>query len=171
MPDFFIEVGTSAEFQGFISIAKSQGHLISPTADAFTALVEGPNRKPIILVRLMWDRIMFAEENGLYSERPDAFSRLLTALGHEIYGNVRTFHSAISGSVRLSSQISSEIAAFRAGIDFIDRAIEKIGDDPALKKTAIDLQNARGRESRDLATWQDLAKCTGLLSTPKSELH
>lgn len=170
-PDFFIEVGTSAGFQKFLHLAMSQGQYLSPTADAFTTIVEGPSKRSVILVRLMWDRIMLKKENGLLCEREDAFSRLLTALGHEIYGNVRTFHSAISGGEKLSSQIRSEVAAFQAGIDFIDRAIEKIGNDPALKKTAIDLQNARGREAHGLATRQDWGRCNGILTIPKSMLH
>lgn len=102
--------------------------------DAYSIFLSDKPGSPVI-VRILWDEAMYLSLNDKSVERPDAFARLVTLLGHEIMGNVLSFISRrdfyespsfrYSEKVRSDEYKKSEVRAFTAGADFLEALISK----------------------------------------------
>lgn len=169
--DFIIEVTDSVAAKKDIVTHRAQGAILNSTADAYTMVLADHPKGPFV-VRLLWDKIAFETDKGKWVERPDAFVRMLAALGHEIYGNVRSFSERskillspqhrYSDKFVESDQIKFELAAFRAGTETLDRLINQAKSDPQFpEKTLKDLRAALKREHESLASWRKAALESG----------
>jgi len=128
--------------------------------DAYSVLIPEIPGTPV-LVTVLWDEATTEIKNSQRVERPDAFARVTTLLGHEISGNVLHYVSRRkffeSPQFRYSSQIQeqeymqSEIKAFTAGVEFLATLIQKFSSLlPA--KIIKDFESALVREKGLLAT-------------------
>lgn len=102
--------------------------------DAFSFMLpEDPLERVYVIVLV--DDAMYENQHGHRVERPGAFSRLVTLLGHEIYGNVASFkkHSAAvrssqfqySERFRANESLKSEVRAFTASVKFLETLLAK----------------------------------------------
>ncbi|MBN8536715.1 MAG: hypothetical protein J0M15_06655 [Deltaproteobacteria bacterium] len=131
--------------------------------DAYSLFYHDSPGSPII-VRVLWDEAMTEIKNGKSVERPDAFARLVTLLGHEIYGNVLNLRK--KREILESSQIKysetkqneewlkSEVSAFRSGIEFISTLLKRLGPQLSVKMKS-DFLAALEREKKSLSFYED----------------
>jgi hypothetical protein len=171
--DFILEVTDSAKADRDLAIqhAQAQGTRLSSSADAYTMAIENHPDSPQV-VRLLWDKVGFENHGGKWVERPDAFSRIVAALGHEIYGNVRSFmdsHEIFSNpgfryskEVVQKEQAKSEVKAFRAGMQTLERLIKFAEDKGFPRKIVADLRSALVREEAGLQSWEKRAAQLGV---------
>lgn len=163
--DFVIEITDSKRAENDVATHRAQGAVLSSQADAYTLVLADHPRGPFI-VRLFWDRLMAEMKNGVLVERTDAFTRLVAALGHEIYGNVITFKSRpniledpghrYSNKFQLSDQRQFEIAAFRAGAETLQRVIDFVAAKNLPEKMKTDFRAALEREKSALVKWENV---------------
>lgn len=163
--DFIIELTDSTRAAKDIAVHRAQGAILSSTADAYTLVLADHPRGPF-LVRLFWDRLMTESQNGVLVERSDAYARLVAALGHEIFGNVRTFKARsklledpvhrYSTKFQLSDQRQFEIAAFREGAKSLERVIEYTVELRLPDKMKADFRNSLERERLALRKWESV---------------
>ena len=161
-PNFIIEVTDSKTINKDIEAHRAQGAILSSTADAYTLVLAEHPKGPFI-VRLLWDKLTTEARNGQVFERPDAFIRVVAAVGHEIYGNVRTFHSRenvlldpshrYSNKFQLLDQTSFELAAFQAGLDTLHKVLELGQQKGFSDKMLSDIRAAIIRETDALTGW------------------
>ncbi len=121
-------------------------------AFTFTAATAGEGTELITFVFILVDRIFWSPTDG--KQHADAYIRLLTALGHEIYGNLPT-HLKLKLGVRpepatFEERQREEIAAFKAGIAFLKRY--QVSDAARAHKASF-LVSALERERASLETW------------------
>jgi hypothetical protein len=72
-----------------------------------------------IIVVILADKVFF---NAQRNEYPDAFSRLIVGLAHEIYGNVQHFlyfNLATATAQTMADRVAQQQNAFRASISFL----------------------------------------------------
>lgn len=134
--------------------------------DAFSAINPDRPGTPIV-VFVLWDEAMYLTTSTGKRERHDAFTRLVTLLGHEIYGNVayfmrtkKKFQSVRfrnSAMARNQEWIRSEVNAFAAGVRFIETMISKYGDRIGWKFTQ-DLNAALEREKAQYEVFKERLK-------------
>lgn len=161
--NFIIEVTTSEFATEDIGTHRAQGAILNDSADAYTMVLADHPNGPFI-VRLFWDRLTTEKRDGRWVERSDAFTRVVAALGHEIYGNVRTFHEKekvlndpshrYSDRFIKSDQAAFEIAAFGAGVETLERLIALSGSLRMPEKMQNDLKKAQAREQQAYLSWQ-----------------
>ncbi len=162
LPNFIIEVTDSKTMKTDIETHRAQGAILSSTADAYTLVLAEHPRGPFI-VRLLWDRLTTETREGRVVERSDAFIRVVAALGHEIFGNVRTFygrsHVLVDPSHRYSNkfvlldQAAFEVAAFKAGLETLHRVLELGQQKGFAEKLLSDIRVAIIRETNALTDW------------------
>lgn len=163
-PDFIIEVTDSKKARIDIETHRAQGVILSSTADAYTIVLAEHPRGPFI-VRLLWDRLTTVDVQGQAVERSDAFIRVVAALVHEIYGNVRSFNAKanllLDPSHRYSDKYQKfdqaffELRAFQAGIEALQR-LSDLGKRIGLPEKMLgDIRSATLRETAALAGWQE----------------
>lgn len=96
-------------------------------ADAQTILLlDKAGKNPEIFVYIFLDKIYFDEH---FNKRDDENVRVITALSHEIYGNVNAYLTSDPKESLVQNEIlriNKEIKAFRAGIQCLNRAIEEL---------------------------------------------
>lgn len=181
--DFLIEITDSRHIETEIESLQGRGAYFSKLSDAFTMILEDHPTGPFI-VRLFWDRLMFEHNGGTHKERADAFVRLVSALGHEIYGNVNNFKKMMtnnspsmltltapqSSKKYIEVQADLEIKAFSAGVHFLQNLITKF-EKHIPEKTLNDLVAAHQREKEALHTWvQLLNKKNNVLSLMNTKI-
>ncbi|MBY0372225.1 hypothetical protein K2X33_16205 [bacterium] len=122
----------------------------SDGSDAFTITSE-INGELITYVFLLVDRFALDEKG---KQRPDAFVRLVTALAHEVYGNVADQLKLKLGEPPImdaAMRIADEQRAFTASIAFLKRykrsRLSKIVDAEHLKQAIV-------REEEALEFWK-----------------
>ncbi len=143
--------------------------------DAYSIFLADRPDSPII-VRVLWDSATtFSEEaSGTVKERPDAFARLVSLLGHEIYGNVVNFgrqrsvylspQFRNSSALRQKEWIKSEVVAFHAGVDFLQTLLQQFGPHVSQKLQA-DFIDALQREATTLEYYLNVVarnNCQGM---------
>ena len=136
---------------------------ITKSTDALTLFLTPKDKTTTnIFLCILSDRIFFDENN---KERVDGIARLTVALGHEIYGNTQMYLEydlSTASTKALPSRKQSEIKAFTAGINFINRvlysfkngALSKI---PNKDKLVGDFTAALNREQASLEQWKKVA--------------
>lgn len=134
-------------------LAKAPGGF-SPTADAVTIAFRDDRGVTQIVTALFIDKL-FYDDAG--KERPDGLARCLVAVAHEVYGNVQAalqLDPEKSEPVTPKRRTLSEVAAFTASVDFLERlkAPETWGKLP--EKIRVDLTTALERERTALKDWQ-----------------
>lgn len=164
--DFIVEVMDRASARNDLDAIRNQGITPDPKADAHSFALESHPHGPYI-VRLFWDQLMTEERAGRRVERVDSFSRLVAALGHEIYGNIVSFrlraHELDSPAFKKANQgtgaeqIKFEIAAFTTGVEFLERLLAKWG--PRIgPKLEQDFKGALEFERKGLDSWRRAQK-------------
>lgn len=126
--------------------------------DAYSFMFLDSPGAPIV-VRVLWDEAMTEIKDGKRIERSDAFVRLVTLLGHEIYGNVMNFfirrdlfespQYKFSKKKQKEEWLKSEVLAFKAGVDFITMMMDKLALHLS-EKMKLDFQGAIKREKESL---------------------
>ena len=136
------------------------------TSDAFTTTGMTPYFPGIIFttVTLLVDKICFDPTSGAI--RKDAFVRMLTALAHEIYGNVPVHlempDNLIPEKPTLQERRAEEITAFLAGIAFLERYLKSELLNGLFPETRGQVEQALEREKEGLASWR---KCSVTVAT------
>lgn len=160
--DFIIEITDRRTIQKKYSSSEQVKQFTNNLqGDAYSIIVPEVPNSPVI-VRVLWDEVMFISRNGQYQERPDAFARLVTLLGHEVLGNVQSFvknrnlYESVqfrhSQSFREEAWLKSEVTAFSAGVEFLETLIAKFSN--VLPDTMIqDFKAAKVREQEALASY------------------
>lgn len=127
-------------------------------ADAYSMIVDYEG-KSLIVVKLVWPEIFYETVGGKLKPRSDGFSRLIAALGHEVFGNVRNFKDKLAyytspeyvakpRDYRKEWRVS-EIKAFTGGVQFL-QALLKARGESFQPKTTMDLLDALEREKAAL---------------------
>lgn len=161
--DFIIEVTDRRTIQKKYSSSEQLKQFTKNLqGDAYSIIIPEVPNSPVI-VRVLWDEAMFISKNGRLQERPDAFARLVTLLGHEILGNVQNFlknrklYESVqfrhSESFRQEAWMKSEVTAFSAGVDFLETLIAKFSN-VLPDKMIRDFRAARVREQEALESWR-----------------
>lgn len=129
--DFIVHFGSTKEFNERYPLNHTTVKMFSDfEGDAYSMLLSLPNGQNIVIVRILWDKVMY--ENN--QERKHALAHLTVALGHEIYGNVRNFVNPKNRKRPMvptqgkenPEYLRAEIFAFNAGIEFIDKLTTKL---------------------------------------------
>lgn len=124
-------------------------------ADAYSMIVEFEGRH-VMVVKLVWPELFYEKvRGGQLKPRTDGFARLVAALGHEIFGNVKNFNDRLSyyTSAEYQSRKTdfrrewrvSEIKAFSGGVKFLEALLKAKGEQ-FQPKTTMDLLDALERE-------------------------
>lgn len=160
--DVIIAVTTSYENNSIRNSAKEQGYIMPDNQDAYTTVINNQ-----IVITLLFDKIMYNSTPDGLVEAPNAFSRLIVALAHEIYGNALSFHKQIhrksearSGvktsanvkNTQLETQVGNEINTFSAGIEFIKKILHESGS-KLTPKIVKDLTTLLTEEELSLQSW------------------
>lgn len=127
-------------------------------ADAYSMIVDYEG-KSLIVVKLVWPEIFYEKIDGQFKPRSDGFSRLVAALGHEVFGNVRNFKDKLAYYTSPDYVAKprdykkewrvSEIKAFTGGVQFL-QALLKARGESFQPKTTMDLLDALEREKAAL---------------------
>jgi hypothetical protein len=161
--DFLIQISDRRSFEAQDKeVEELKKFTTEIKGDAYSIFFSDMPGSPVI-VRVLWDEAMTEIKNGKRQERPDAFARLVTLLGHEIYGNVNNFISRrsffespqfmYSKEVQKQEYIKSEVYAFTKGVDFLETLLSLAG--PRLpEKLNHDFRNALLREKELLTSYQ-----------------
>lgn len=143
--DFTIQVSDSSTVSREYSVQFS--HDLATDIEAYTfTLTNHLRRRPVVL-RLLWDRLMYEINNGVQIERPDSFARLIATLAHEIYGNVRSLSGRPS---HRETALDLRLTSFREGYAGLDRIASIAKDQNLSIKLQDDLANAIVREREGL---------------------
>ena len=120
--------------------------------DAFTVAL-GKGKDQQIAVFLIADRIFYDANSN---EKPDATVRALTAMSHELYGNVQTYLEAAESKSfdKPIDRKDMEIRAFKAGIDFLERFAASDKFKTMTPKIQSDVKATIEREKKGLLSWQ-----------------
>jgi hypothetical protein len=108
-----------------------------------------------IVVFVFLDK-MFYDDLG--KERPDGLTRLVTALAHELYGNVTFYLRMSQEEVEKPSpdlRVKMQINASQVGVDFLERTIKTLGNTPQSAKIVFDMRQALKREQLELKQWRN----------------
>ena len=102
---------------------------------------------------LLVDKLIYDEQGN---QRPDAFARMVTAMGRALYGNADKFANMIAdgtSSVRLS-QKEIETNAYTAGVAFLERLIASDLYKNMTAEQKQQFQQALTREKASLENWK-----------------
>lgn len=153
--DFYIEVtDRTAALKASEKNPKLWNFTNGLNGDAYTVyLTDGA--KSVISVRVLFDEAAYLKVDGKFIPRDDAFARIVTLLGHEIYGNVLNFithgpnydisSSLVSQKEAQRQNLETEINAFATGVEFLNLLISKFGKVLPAKLTT-DFSRALERE-------------------------
>lgn len=127
-------------------------------ADAYSMIVDFEG-KSLMVIRLVWPELFYEKINGQLKPRTDGFARLVAALGHEVFGNIRNFHNRLDYYTSSSYQDQtrdfqkewrvSEIKAFAGGVKFLETLLRERGE-VVQPKFKMDLLDALEREKEAL---------------------
>jgi hypothetical protein len=152
--DVLVLVTTRQQAEKILSTS-AKGFFLSKDTDAFTMSLAKNERGPLVTF-LFWDQLKFTEIDGKSLERADAFARITTALGRELFGNViylkRQMHQQklISNKSVVANQ---DVLALTAGVSFIENLM-KTSEKELPANIIEDFKSALDREKETLATWQ-----------------
>ena len=126
------------------------------TGDAFT-IAFGNQLHPNISLWLLADKV-FYDEKG--QPRPDATIRALTALSHELYGNVQTYLESVENKTfeQPIDRKKTEIRAFSAGIHYLERMAASDDYKTFTPKVQNDIKTTIEREKKSLLSWQTTSR-------------
>ena len=106
----------------------------SSDGDAFSIVAYDNNNKASIHSFILMDRILFKDKD-FTQEYPDAQVRLITALGHEIYGNLLSFSEQLQNNMPSESiqnsfyqsnkHLFAEVNAFTKGVEFLNLVLKQ----------------------------------------------
>lgn len=132
-------------------------------AQSYSIVMEHAPNGPYV-VRIFWDRIVNEVRGGRRVERADAFSRLVVALGREIYGSVLTLKRnqtlladpkhRYSDAVVKDDQKFFEEAIVRAGLDVAVKLEALTRKDPALAQLRNEAKQTAAREKLRVLAWE-----------------
>lgn len=135
----------------------SSNHLLfeKQTFDAYTVLL-GAHRREVLVVRILLDRVVDKMQSfSSVASHNDLLVRLTVILAHEIYGNVLNlknpdFLKSQKNPKLLQAEL--EVAAFKAGVEFVQRilpTITSLGN----QKLYDDFKMALVEEEKGLSQW------------------
>jgi hypothetical protein len=162
--DFVIQVGDSSQFAEEMAQHRAAGVILNESADAYSMRIADEKNRQLTVVRLLLDRMGI--QKGQSVSHDDAFARIIAAVGHEVYGNVRTFSQkqakVVTGQVDPIEQALDEVRAFGAGIETLERAIDQLKSSAnPPKKGILHLQEALNREKITFQKWVSEAQRMG----------
>lgn len=135
-----------------------------PTMDALTFGGKSRTSQEIVIGTLVLADRVFLDSKG--NENPDALVRVVTALAHEFYGNVQELLEKdlnAPPAMSLVARRDSELRAFQAGIDFLERLMKNQIFDKLPSKTQNNLRTSLVREKAGLASWNTCIPSLGRL--------
>lgn len=147
-------------------------HIQDTDADAMTLTDSHPSsrREYKTWICLLMDRLTFDSKS---KHRRDGYARTVTALAHELYGNVPRQLLVMPSFIVMSADASKEkheVEAFEAGIAFLHRMMADksiFGKfEPSMKK---DFRDALAREEALLAGWIFKKTCPPPKPAPKKK--
>lgn len=145
------------------SVAIKYGQTDSYLADAFTLTDPQVDTEEALVtyIFLLVDRIFWDESSH---QRPDAFVRLITAIGHELYGNLPDHLKVRPRQVfdnSYETKQKDEITAHKGGVSFLNRLMKS---ELSEGLDTVQLEEALAREKTALKEWQEGTACGGRIA-------
>jgi len=147
--------------------ATSRESAAADDSDAFTFTVATREVPPelVTFIFLIADRLFWDPQTG--RQRADGFVRLLSALGHEVYGNLPDQLKLIPGKPPLAATFEErrkdEMVAFEAGIAFLERYLASDLWAGFSAETRSDIEKALERDQQAFQTWKRASECTSAI--------